>query len=137
MKLALLCLCIAQLAFGSRRISDPRAAARGDVTVSRARASPSTGSLNEIRVRPLFARRGYYERQRILEPKPRGAPAAQNEICLPAKVSPNPVKIKCSQLAQSCLPQSGCCDPCAACHCRFFNTICFCRKTKSQYEKKT
>lgn len=67
--------------------------------------------------------------------KPRGAPAAQNEICPPAKVRPNPVKIKCSQLAQSCLPQSGCCDPCATCHCRFFNVICFCRKTKSQSEK--
>lgn len=67
--------------------------------------------------------------------KPRGGPAAQNEICPPAKVRPNPVKIKCSQLAQSCLPQSGCCDSCATCHCRFFNVICFCRKTKSQSEK--
>nr|XP_004568531.1 agouti-signaling protein-like [Maylandia zebra] len=133
MKLALLCLCIVQLAFGSRRINDREAAARGDVPLRK--ASHGTGSTNEIRVRPLFARRGHYERQRILVPKPRGGPAAQNEICPPAKVRPNPVKIKCSQLAQSCLPQSGCCDSCATCHCRFFNAICFCRKTKSQSEK--
>lgn len=41
MKLALLCLCIVQLAFGSRQINDREAAARGDVPLRK--ASHGTG----------------------------------------------------------------------------------------------
>ncbi|MEQ2317035.1 hypothetical protein AMECASPLE_038691, partial [Ameca splendens] len=60
----------------------------------------------------------------------------QNDVPHP-KVAPNPSTPKCSQLGQSCVPLCGCCDPCAMCHCRFFNVICFCRKAKSQCGKKT
>ncbi|XP_069744279.1 agouti signaling protein 1 [Narcine bancroftii] len=35
----------------------------------------------------------------------------------------------CVQLWGMCLPPSPpCCNPCAFCHCRFFNTVCYCRK---------
>uniref|UniRef100_A0A3B5AAI9 Agouti domain-containing protein n=1 Tax=Stegastes partitus TaxID=144197 RepID=A0A3B5AAI9_9TELE len=138
MKLALLCLCIVHLAFVSCRVfgrNNPEAAG-GHLPVSRTQVSPSAGSSNQGRVRPLFARRGQYERQMVYMQKPRLAPVAPTVISAPAKVAPKPAKPKCSQLTQSCLPQAGCCDPCATCHCRFFNAICFCRRTSSQYEKK-
>lgn len=34
----------------------------------------------------------------------------------------------CSRMKENCAPgpHSRCCDPCASCHCRFFNTICRC-----------
>uniref|UniRef100_A0A3P8W5S2 Agouti domain-containing protein n=1 Tax=Cynoglossus semilaevis TaxID=244447 RepID=A0A3P8W5S2_CYNSE len=66
----------------------------------------------------------------------RGLPAPPR-IAPPPKAAPKPVKPTCSLLAQSCLPQSGCCEPHTTCHCRFFNAICFCRKTILQYEKKS
>ncbi|XP_042197780.1 agouti signaling protein 1 isoform X2 [Callorhinchus milii] len=36
---------------------------------------------------------------------------------------------QCVKLWGMCLPPSPpCCHPCAFCHCRFFNTVCYCRK---------
>ncbi|XP_008305912.1 agouti-signaling protein-like [Cynoglossus semilaevis] len=102
-------------------------------------APQSLGSANG-RQRPLFARRGQYERQslpsRAVYASSRGLPAPPR-IAPPPKAAPKPVKPTCSLLAQSCLPQSGCCEPHTTCHCRFFNAICFCRKTILQYEKKS
>uniref|UniRef100_A0A8C2ZTQ8 Agouti domain-containing protein n=1 Tax=Cyclopterus lumpus TaxID=8103 RepID=A0A8C2ZTQ8_CYCLU len=89
----------------------------------------STGSVISGRQRPLFARRGQYERQRIHTKKPRVVPSRPNGALPPSKAAPKPVMPKCSQLTQSCLPQFGCCDTSAACHCRFFNAICFCRRS--------
>ncbi|KAG2458439.1 AGRP protein, partial [Polypterus senegalus] len=43
---------------------------------------------------------------------------------------------KCSKVLESCLPFSLCCDPCATCHCRFFNAICYCRKLNRNCRKK-
>ncbi|KAK0141818.1 Agouti-related protein [Merluccius polli] len=80
------------------------------------------------RQRPLFARR-VYERQRVYELRHRmhlGHPKGP-----PPKVTQIPDSKKCFEVSESCLPHSGCCDPCASCHCRFFNTICFCRKTNA------
>lgn len=45
-----------------------------------------------------------------------------------AKVDGGSPLSSCSHLTQACLPQFGCCDPQAFCHCRFFNAICFCRR---------
>uniref|UniRef100_A0A8C6T1I0 Agouti domain-containing protein n=1 Tax=Neogobius melanostomus TaxID=47308 RepID=A0A8C6T1I0_9GOBI len=50
----------------------------------------------------------------------------------PAVKPPNP---QCSLLTQSCLPQDGCCDAWASCHCHFFNAICFCRRTGSLHPR--
>ncbi|XP_036935267.1 agouti-signaling protein-like [Acanthopagrus latus] len=106
---------------------------RNDLSAARRNVSDSqsTGSLNNNRHRTLFARRGKYERQRIYVPKPRVVPVPSDDLEPPAKVSPKPVKPSCSQLTQSCQPLSGCCDRCASCHCRFFNAICYCRKTNT------
>ncbi|KAM7370130.1 hypothetical protein PAMP_011410 [Pampus punctatissimus] len=114
---------------------------RNNPSVSRAQAPERTGFLNQGRRRTLFARRGQYERQRIHVPKPNVIRVPPNVVSVPTNVPPPPPKDPampvCSQLTQSCLPQSGCCDPCATCHCRFFNAICFCRRTNSKYESKS
>ncbi|XP_051267091.1 uncharacterized protein LOC127369603 [Dicentrarchus labrax] len=139
MKLAVSWFCILHLAFVSAGLftRDGLQAAHNNLSGSRAHAPQSTGSLNQGRQRPLFARRGQYERQRIHVPKPKVVPVPPKDLPTPSKVAPKPTKFNCSELTQSCLPQSGCCDPCASCHCRFFNAICFCRRTNSFYEKKT
>ncbi|XP_018553706.1 agouti-signaling protein [Lates calcarifer] len=139
MKLALLCLCLLQLALVSAGIftRNDLQATYSNLSASRAQSSHSTGSLNQGRQKPLFARRGQYERQRIHVPKHRVVPVPPNDHPPPPlspKVAPKPVNPKCSQVTQSCLPQSGCCDPNTMCHCRFFNAICFCRRAN---EKKT
>ncbi|KAM4533886.1 uncharacterized protein PAE49_022236 [Odontesthes bonariensis] len=136
MKLAVVCLCILHLAWGSSGFytrSSPQAS-RGNTLLSG--ATQSKVSTNNGRVRPLFARRRHYERQRIRVPKPKLVPLPLKDVPR-AKVAPHPEKAKCSPLGQSCLIQSGCCEPCSTCHCRFFNAICFCRKTNSQCERKT
>ncbi|XP_043935035.1 agouti-related protein [Protopterus annectens] len=39
---------------------------------------------------------------------------------------------KCLRLSESCLGlQLPCCDPCAACYCRFFTAVCYCKKISS------
>ncbi|XP_044032881.1 agouti-related protein-like [Siniperca chuatsi] len=139
MKLAVLWLCILHLAFISAGLltrNGPQAA-HCNLSDSTAQGPQSTGSLNQGRQRPLFARRGQYERQRIHVPKPKEVPVPPNDLHPPSKVAPKPVKPNCSQLTQSCFPQSGCCDPSASCHCRFFNAICFCWRTNSLHKKKT
>ncbi|CAB1340794.1 unnamed protein product [Coregonus sp. 'balchen'] len=44
------------------------------------------------------------------------------------KVKPAPPTPNCSKVMESCMPHSRCCDPCVSCHCRFFNSICYCWK---------
>ncbi|XP_067856318.1 agouti signaling protein 1 [Heptranchias perlo] len=40
---------------------------------------------------------------------------------------------QCVQLWGMCLPPSPpCCNPCAFCHCRFFSTVCYCRKLNAK-----
>ncbi|XP_075182848.1 agouti-related protein [Anomaloglossus baeobatrachus] len=38
---------------------------------------------------------------------------------------------RCVQLLESCVGHLPCCSPCATCYCRFFNAICYCRKTST------
>ncbi|XP_029135428.2 agouti-related protein-like [Labrus bergylta] len=84
------------------------------------------------RKRPLFARRGQCERQRVQVPKERPKKVPLNDLAPPPDSVLKPTTQKCSQLTQSCMPQSGCCDAGATCHCRFFNAICFCRRMSSR-----
>ncbi|XP_042294527.1 agouti-related protein [Sceloporus undulatus] len=45
----------------------------------------------------------------------------------PASLLPPPRR--CVRLQESCVGQRlPCCDPCAACYCRFFNANCFCKR---------
>ncbi|KAJ0011753.1 hypothetical protein NQD34_012728 [Periophthalmus magnuspinnatus] len=44
---------------------------------------------------------------------------------------------RCSRLMESCSSWTLCCDPCASCHCRLFNTICHCWRTNPLCLKRT
>ncbi|XP_070842676.1 agouti-signaling protein-like [Chaetodon trifascialis] len=138
MRLVFCWLCIVHLALINAVLftrNNPQATPSSLSSDRRAQASQSAGPLNPGRQRPLFARRGQYERQRTHIAREKAVSVPRNDLPTPSKEVPKPVKPNCSQLAQSCLPQSGCCDPCASCHCRFFNTICFCRRTKQLHKK--
>ncbi|KAL6098083.1 uncharacterized protein ACO6RY_13469 [Pungitius sinensis] len=138
MKLLVMCLCIVHLVAvgaGQSSDSDPRPG-RSSVPVSRAKAPQKTRSLSagpviQDKQRPLFARRGQYERKRIPAPKPKVVHGPLKDPPPSSKVAPKPGNPTCSQLTQSCLPQFGCCATNATCHCRFFNAICFCRRSTS------
>ncbi|XP_038580307.1 agouti-related protein-like [Micropterus salmoides] len=138
MTLAVLLLCFLHLAIATAGLftRNDLQAVCSNLSVSTPQAPQGPGPLNQGRVRPLFARRGQYERQRINVPS-KEVLVPPNDLRPPSNVAPKPVKPNCSQFTQSCLPQSGCCDPFASCHCRFFNAICFCRMTNSLYKKKT
>ncbi|KAF7669757.1 hypothetical protein LDENG_00124520 [Lucifuga dentata] len=43
----------------------------------------------------------------------------------------------CSRLMESCSAHLPCCDPCASCHCRLFNTICYCWRMSPHCSKRT
>uniref|UniRef100_A0A3B4TL66 Agouti-signaling protein-like n=1 Tax=Seriola dumerili TaxID=41447 RepID=A0A3B4TL66_SERDU len=120
MKLAVFCLCILHVTFVSAGLftRNDLQAVHSTLSVNRAQVPQSAGSLNQGRQRPLFARRGQYERQ-MVPASPNRSPSPPPPP--PPKVTPKPVEFKCSYLKQSCLPQSGCCEPYATCHCRFFN----------------
>uniref|UniRef100_A0A3Q1FA27 Agouti domain-containing protein n=1 Tax=Acanthochromis polyacanthus TaxID=80966 RepID=A0A3Q1FA27_9TELE len=137
MKLELLCLCLLHLAFLSCGLfaHSELQSAGGSLSVNRSQVTPSPGVSDQVG--SLFARRRQYGRQMIYVQKPRVVPVAPGVPSTPAKVASKPMKPKCSQLNHTCSPQAGCCDPCATCHCRFFNAICFCRRKSSQHEKKT
>ncbi|KAM8822341.1 uncharacterized protein AB9W97_004813 [Spinachia spinachia] len=138
MKLAVVCLCILHLiAVGAGQSSgtDP-CPGRSSVSARRAKAPQkqppsSAGPVIQGKQRPLFARRGQYERKRIPAPKPKVVPSPPKDAPPSPKVAPKPVKPTCSQLTRSCSPLFGCCATNATCHCRFFNAICFCRRTTS------
>ncbi|CAJ1081856.1 agouti-signaling protein-like [Xyrichtys novacula] len=136
MKLSVLLFGFLQLSFISAGllVRDPQSRDSA-LTRSKAQIPKNTGSVNPGRKKPLFARRGQYERQRVRAQKPKKVPP--NTLPPPPGEGLKPAKPKCSQLTQSCVPQSGCCDSGAMCHCRFFNAICFCRKTNSLNKKKS
>uniref|UniRef100_A0A3Q1JIG4 Agouti domain-containing protein n=1 Tax=Anabas testudineus TaxID=64144 RepID=A0A3Q1JIG4_ANATE len=99
----------------------------------------STGSSNQVRQRPLFVRRQQHD-DRIVNflfshsilssSQKQVVPVSPNDLPSPSKVVSKPAKPRCSQITQSCWPKPGCGDPCTKCHCCFFKSICFCRRTK-------
>ncbi|XP_053716381.1 agouti-signaling protein-like isoform X1 [Synchiropus splendidus] len=128
MKLLFLCLFLLHVS-----LVDGRIFTRHDHRKSPANPQ-RTGAVTVGRQRTLFARRGQYERQRIHHQKHKQVPVSPNN--LPVKSTSHPAP-QCSQLTQSCLPQTGCCDTFAKCHCHFFNAICFCRRLNSPNKLKT
>ncbi|MCI4374829.1 hypothetical protein PGIGA_G00010570, partial [Pangasianodon gigas] len=95
------------------------------------RASPThrifhqTDLWNAEKPQTLFARRGLAEYQRSQAMKPLDDPVLKAP--------------RCSRLKENCAPDthSRCCDPCASCHCRFFNTICRCWRLGRPCQRKT
>ncbi|KAJ8011258.1 hypothetical protein DPEC_G00056280 [Dallia pectoralis] len=55
------------------------------------------------------------------------------------KAKPEPVGPgwRCGRLMESCAQHTPCCDPCASCRCRLFNTICHCWRLGPQCPNKT
>ncbi|XP_034429067.1 agouti-signaling protein-like [Hippoglossus hippoglossus] len=129
MKVSLLCLCVLVHVALVHAVLLARDELQQTASSTKAKTTQSTESANHVRQRPLFARRGQYERQSV--PKRKVGHNSQHGRPPPPKVVPRPVKPMCSQLGQSCLPQSGCCGRRTMCHCRFFNAICFCRRKSS------
>ncbi|KAM6948776.1 agouti-signaling protein 2b [Aplochiton taeniatus] len=54
-----------------------------------------------------------------------------------AKLEPAAPMRRCGRLMESCSFHTPCCDPCASCRCRLFNTICLCWRLGPQCSKKT
>jgi len=63
----------------------------------------------------------------LQRPKPK--PEAFSPAQTPAR--------RCAGLMESCSSLTPCCDPCASCHCRLFNTICHCWRLGHLCPKKT
>ncbi|XP_053739955.1 agouti-signaling protein 2b [Synchiropus splendidus] len=52
------------------------------------------------------------------------------------KVESMTVARRCSHLKETCSTLVSCCDPCAACRCRLFNTICHCWRMNTRCFKR-
>ncbi|KAB5579797.1 hypothetical protein PHYPO_G00199090 [Pangasianodon hypophthalmus] len=80
-------------------------------------STPETpGTMSEEKPIGIFSRRRSLSPQRQHVPKPRPETGS---------ASPGSVR-QCARLMETCSAHSPCCNPCAICHCRLFNTICQC-----------
>ncbi|XP_066537966.1 agouti-signaling protein 2b [Hoplias malabaricus] len=75
-----------------------------------------TGTQSQDKPKRLFARTHYLSAQHLHASRPKAEPVV---------VAPVPVR-RCAGLMESCSGRTPCCEPCASCHCRLFNTICHC-----------
>ncbi|XP_034743531.1 agouti-signaling protein 2b [Etheostoma cragini] len=78
---------------------------------------------SQAKVRRLFAR------QKISPPQDSNTPKHKSNLISPAR--------RCGRLMESCSALIQCCDPCATCRCRLFNTICHCWRMNPLCLKKT
>ncbi|XP_031710924.1 agouti-signaling protein 2b [Anarrhichthys ocellatus] len=78
---------------------------------------------SQAKTRRLFARR------KISPPQESHTPKNKSNVMTPAR--------RCGHLMESCSTHVPCCDPCASCHCRLFNTICHCWRMNPLCLKKT
>ncbi|XP_066579400.1 agouti-signaling protein 2b [Amia ocellicauda] len=129
LKMMLLCACLIQ-ALAVQSMVDVKEPDTYDVSspakktvLYKDRHSGETGTWNQGKSNTLFARRGTQEWKKVHALKPK------QELVLPFR--------RCSRVMESCIPHSLCCDPCASCHCRFFNAICYCRRLNRHCQKKT
>ncbi|XP_068427771.1 agouti-signaling protein 2b [Clinocottus analis] len=88
-----------------------------------ARKRDNNTVLSQAKTRRLFARR------KISPP--------QESHTLKNKSSLAPPARRCGRLMENCSPNVPCCDPCASCRCRLFNTICHCWRMNPVCLKKT
>ncbi|XP_056328100.1 agouti-signaling protein 2b [Danio aesculapii] len=89
----------------------------------------TTGVWNQEKPKRLFARTRYLSQQRHHGARPKPRPEAVSPAQTPAR--------RCAGLTESCSSLTPCCDPCASCHCRLFNTICHCWRLGHLCPKKT
>ncbi|XP_035269870.1 agouti-related protein-like isoform X2 [Anguilla anguilla] len=82
-----------------------------------------TGVRNQGKRKTLFARRTLHE--------------GQSPRAVKLKVRLRPPGRRCYRMMESCLPSMHCCDPCAICNCRFFNTVCYCWKLEQHCHEKS
>ncbi|XP_061925267.1 agouti-related protein-like [Entelurus aequoreus] len=68
----------------------------------------------QARTRRLFAR------QKTSPPAEGVSPKRKTEVVTPVR--------RCSLQRETCSSSVPCCNPCSACRCRFFNTVCHCWK---------
>ncbi|KAL4631042.1 agouti-related protein-like isoform X1 [Arapaima gigas] len=108
---ALCCVCLLQ-ALAVLSVPEPRG---GSLTQDQEPVGDTAGVLNKGRPKALFARRGGQQQQR-------------RYMNANGELAPVALGRRCSRGAENCGPQIPCCDPCSTCHCRFFNTICYCWK---------
>ncbi|KAA0718925.1 hypothetical protein E1301_Tti007758 [Triplophysa tibetana] len=85
----------------------------------------TTGVWNQEKPKRLFSRTRFLSQRH--HPKPR--PEALSAVQTPAR--------RCGGLMENCSSVTPCCDPCASCHCRLFNTICHCWRLGQPCLKKT
>uniref|UniRef100_UPI0037E97020 agouti-signaling protein 2b n=1 Tax=Semicossyphus pulcher TaxID=241346 RepID=UPI0037E97020 len=76
------------------------------------KADNHTAVWSQAKTRRLFARR------KISPPQESHVPKNKSNLMTPAR--------RCGRLMESCSSNVPCCDPCASCRCRLFNTICHC-----------
>ncbi|KAL2097206.1 hypothetical protein ACEWY4_006413 [Coilia grayii] len=114
--------------------------------------SVQSGIWTPEKPRRLFARTRFelQQRQQMMRPRSRTvtavpaqapAPRAAAAPALPVRgAGPDAAAVlvrRCPGLMEACSPHTPCCDPCATCHCRLFNTICHCWKMSHLCPKKT
>ncbi|XP_056149811.1 agouti-signaling protein 2b [Lampris incognitus] len=76
----------------------------------------------------VWSQRQLFARQRAPEHHASHGPKSKQETRGPVR--------SCSGLLENCSPKEPCCDPCASCHCRLFNTICRCWRMGSHCSRK-
>ncbi|MEQ2315227.1 hypothetical protein AMECASPLE_019891 [Ameca splendens] len=62
---------------------------------------------------------------------------AQHTHIIRHKSHTMPPARRCGRLMESCSSHMPCCDPCASCRCRLFNTICHCWRINHLCLKRT
>ncbi|XP_041805708.1 agouti-signaling protein 2b [Chelmon rostratus] len=80
---------------------------------------------SQVKTRRLFARRKISPSQEVTSHISRH----KLNLMTPAR--------RCSRLMENCSSYVPCCDPCASCRCRLFNTICHCWRMNPLCLKKT
>ncbi|XP_037537551.1 agouti-signaling protein 2b [Nematolebias whitei] len=78
---------------------------------------------SQAKTRRLFAR------QKISPPEQAHVLKQKSNVMTPAR--------RCGRLMESCSSHVPCCDPCASCRCRLFNTICHCWRMNPLCLKRT
>ncbi|AWP04382.1 Agouti-related protein 2 [Scophthalmus maximus] len=86
------------------------------------RRTQNDSDLIQIKSRRLFAR------QKV-------SPSKENPTAK-RKSNLNPAR-RCGRLMENCSSRVPCCDPCASCRCRLFNTICHCWRINHLCQKRT
>ncbi|KAM9844684.1 agouti-signaling protein 2b [Aulostomus maculatus] len=88
-----------------------------------ARKTDNDTGVGPVKTRRLFARQKVSAPQEIPKPK------------VPSALTVS--ESRCARLMESCSSNGLCCDPCASCHCRLFNTICHCWRMNPLCLKRT